>query len=234
MQPLRPQDCLLRAENATLALNHPNYSCRASLWEGFLHMKPDLSWWGCCCVTPMAVSFSPPFPLFPLEHQRVHCLRPVLICQFSPCRKTPQLGATLPADTCCNIWIHESRLLTKECTAIRNRQVWSMLPHWGRRQCWVIYTLIDTSFHSFEANIIQLMCVCPRKVRDKENASVGVWACIEMCALTSDWSVACMPPREDIGRGQTRLFQIDLSETASGRPNWLRKCNTFFYFFFSL
>ena len=133
--------------------------------------------------------------------------------------KTPQLGATLPANTCCNIWIHESRLLIKECAAIRDALVWSMLPHWGRRKCGAIYALIDTSFRSFRANMIQLMCVFPRKVRDKENASVGVWACIEMCGLTSDWSVACIPPREDIGRGQTRLFQIDLSETAPGRPN---------------
>lgn len=38
-----------------------------------------------------------------------------------------------------------------------------------------------------------------------------------------------MAPREDIGRGQTRLFQIDLSESAWGRPNWLDKGDTFFF-----
>lgn len=36
-----------------------------------------------------------------------------------------------------------------------------------------------------------------------------------------------MAPREDIGRGQTRLFKIDLSESASGSPNWLDKGDTF-------
>lgn len=36
-----------------------------------------------------------------------------------------------------------------------------------------------------------------------------------------------MARREDIGRGQTRPFQIDLSESASGRPNWLDEGDTF-------
>lgn len=49
----------------------------------------------------------------------------------------------------------------------------------------------------------------------------------EACVLSSDWSAARMAPREDIGRGQTRLFQIDLSESASGRPNWSDKGDTF-------
>ena len=50
---------------------------------------------------------------------------------------------------------------------------------------------------------------------------------VEVCVLSSDWSAARMAPREDMGRGQTRLFQIDLSESASGRPNWLDKGDTF-------
>lgn len=59
---------------------------------------------------------------FPPSHLKISeyaCLRPVLICQFSPCGKRPQLGAMSPADTCGNIWIHESCILSEECTAIR-------------------------------------------------------------------------------------------------------------------
>lgn len=37
-----------------------------------------------------------------------------------------------------------------------------------------------------------------------------------------------MAPREDTERGQTRLFQIDLSESASGRPYWSDQCDPFF------
>lgn len=38
---------------------------------------------------------------------------------LSPCGKRPQLGAMFLADTCCNIWIHDSHLLAEECAAIR-------------------------------------------------------------------------------------------------------------------
>lgn len=38
----------------------------------------------------------------------------------------------LHADTCWNIWIHDSRLLTEERTAIRVILVWSMPHRWGR------------------------------------------------------------------------------------------------------
>lgn len=48
-----------------------------------------------------------------------------------------------------------------------------------------------------------------------------------VCVLSGDWSDACMGAREDVGRGQMGLLQIDLSESASGRPNWLDKGNTF-------
>lgn len=99
MQPLWPQGCPLGGENATLALNHLAQSCCASPWEGFPHnMKPDPSRWACCCVSPMVGDSISPLPL-------LSCRRPVLICQFSPCGKRPQLGATLLADTCWNIWI---------------------------------------------------------------------------------------------------------------------------------
>lgn len=67
MQPLWPQGCLLRGENATLALNHLTHSCRASLWEGFLHnMKPDPSRWACCCVTPLVGGFHSSFSPLPI------------------------------------------------------------------------------------------------------------------------------------------------------------------------
>lgn len=84
-----------------------------------------------------------------------------------------------------------------------------------------------------ETDTTEPLCVCPRKARDRESG-MCVCTCIEMnwevCVLSSDWSAARMAPREDIGRGQTRLFQIDLSDSASGRSNWLDKGDTFFYY----
>lgn len=82
-------------------------------------------------VYPLCIPlFSPPSPI-PFEDQQMLCHRSVLICQFSPGGKIPQLGAMLPTATCWNIWIHESYLLTEECTVIRVILVWSMLHCWG-------------------------------------------------------------------------------------------------------
>lgn len=52
---------------------------------------------------------------------------------------------------------------------------------------------------------------------------------IVRCVLSCDWFTACMAPGEDTVRGQTRLFQIDLSESALGGPSRLDKGNTFYW-----
>lgn len=106
MQPLWPQGCLLPAENATLALNHRTHSCHASLWEGFPHnMKPVPSLWGCGCADPGAGGGRFPSSITPPKVREYALL---LLCQLSPCGKRAQLGAALPANTRCTIWIHES------------------------------------------------------------------------------------------------------------------------------
>lgn len=66
--------------------------------------------------------------------------------------------------------------------------------------------------------------VFPKKEEMGEKVNYTVCGCVhmhQMCVLVSDWSAAWMAPREDIGRGQTTLFQIDLSEAASGRPTYI-------------
>lgn len=155
----------------------------------------------------------------------------------------------LHADTCWNIWIHDSRLLTEERTAIRVILVWSMPHRWGRPcmlKQWCGALLILPCMHTrhwcfraaritFDRKWIRyclnVLVTLVGKANDKKGKKAYVCTCIEMnravCVLSSDWSATRMAPREDIGRGQTRLFQIDLSEWASGRPNWLDKGNTF-------
>lgn len=161
------------------------------------------------------------------------------VCHSNPCGKRAQLGATLHADTCWNIWIHDSpsprwgdRCNQSHSSVINATPLRKTVHGEAATRGFIdmhtslTVSYIKTAHITFVRKPIQssfnVLVTVVGKASDRQQKKRST--CIEMnrvvCVLSSDWSATCMAPREDIGRGQTRLFQIDLSEWASGRPNW--------------
>lgn len=246
MQPFWPQGCLLSGENATLALNHLAHTCCTSLWEVFPHdTSPDPRRWpsfGVSLLWLRAGALLCHFFLLWLEDQRVYCLQPVLVCQSNPGKKrkvTPTVGCSVtywhllkhldswipsrPWEVLCN----QSHSSVINATPLRKSTHGKEKKRWGG--------FIDIHLLTYKALLLRFKA--PKIYFDGAQMQCShTYVCTEMSWKVCDWSPKHVAPREDTGRGQTRLFQIDMSGPALGRPNWLDKGNAFClsYLFISL
>lgn len=188
-----------------------------------------------------AVVYPPVFPSIPHPIWRSANALPQICAYISvqPRRKKTSVGRNV---TCRHL--------------LKHLDSWILSPYWGVHGNQSHSSVINAALlriHAYWSRILILAYIHTRHykaaeftynrkwiqhrpnvfVQRKQETEKGMCVCgcitinREVCVLSGDWSDACMCAREDLGRGQSRLWQIDLSESASGRSNWLDKGNTF-------
>lgn len=173
-------------------------------------MKPDHSWWACCCISPMVCSFCPS-NTSPLSIWRSANMLPQTCAYMSiqPMRKKTSVGRDV---TCWHLPKHLDSWIPSPHWAVHGNQSHSSVinamllrktMHVEALCCWasLILAYMHTRHYWFvfqgcrvhiweETDTIQSWCVCLKQVKDGSAVCVCVCACIEMntevCVLSGD------------------------------------------------